>query len=242
MTREQEKNSDLHTLSVPDLRRRAAELSIVGRSRMNRAMLLNALESARGGSPRGGGRAPFLSNCPPPAEPTAPPYLDRGKPIPDTYGDDRLALMIMDAKRGYLYWELSGPSTERFRLAYGEDFLQTAKWHVRICSLQPRDIHDIPVSISSYRWYVDLEPGRLYQVHLGFFDDEGSFVTMLTSAPRTTPVETISSVLDENWPVGSTEMAEISAKAGEALAADSSSLWQARFQAIAEQSSPVMEE
>lgn len=242
MTREQEKNSDLHTLSVPDLRRRAAELRIVGRSRMNRAMLLNALESARGGSPRGVGQAPSLSNCLPPAEPTAPPYLDRGKPIPDTYGDDRLSLMMKDARRGYAYWELSGPVTERFKLAYGEDFLQTAKWYLRICSRRFRDTHDIPVSLSSYRWYIDLEPGRLYQVQLGFVDDDGSLVAVVTSAPKMTAVETVSSILDENWPVGSAEMAEISGMARKAFAAGSSSVWHARFQEIAEQSSRVVEE
>jgi hypothetical protein len=242
MTREQEKNPDFNTLSVSDLRRRAAELGIVGRSRMNRAMLLNALETARDGSPSEDGRAPSFSDCAPPAEPTAPPYLDRGKPIPDTYSDDKVSLMIKDARSGYVYWELSGPVTERFRLAYGEDFLQTEKWHLRICSLQSRNARDIPIDVASYRWYVDLEPGRLFQIHLGFFDDEGSFITVLTSTPKTTPVETVSSILDETWPIGSTEVEEINAKARSDVAADSSLSWQARFQAITEQSLAVGEE
>ena len=149
--------------------------------------------------------------------------------------------MIHDARSGYVYWELSGPVTERFKLAYGEDVLQASKWFLRIFSLRCREAHDIPVDVSSYHCYVDLEPGRLYQAHLGFRDERGSFVSILMSVPKATPVETVSPVLDENWPVQSTEMAKRSAKARNLLIGHSSAAWQARFQGIAEQSVATQE-
>ena len=236
MTREQNKMSNLHKLSVRDLKKRAAEHGVEGRSRMDRAQLLEALLNVGNGSPGNVPGEPPPSDCPPPAEPTAPPYLDRGRPIPDTYGDDRLCIMISGARRGYVYWELSGSVTERFRLAYGEDILRSSQWILRVCSLRCREARDIPISVSSSRWFVDLEPGRLYLVHLGFYDEGGGFVSVLTSAPKATPVETVSSILDESWPIGWAEMAEKSTRAREAIQEYPSAVWQARFREIAEQS------
>jgi hypothetical protein len=150
--------------------------------------------------------------------------------------------MIQSATRGYVYWELSGPVTERFILAYGEDFLDTASWYLRISSLRTREVNDLPVILSSYRCYVQLESGRLYQVQLGFLDEDGSFVPVLRSLPQATPVETVSSVVDENWPIAESEMVELSSKVRGAHQGDSLVVWDARFEEIADQSAPIAEE
>ncbi len=130
-------------------------------------------------------------------EPTAPPYLDRGRPIPDTYGDDRLGFMVKGPRSGYAYWELSGPLTERFRLAYGKDLFNSGRWALKLCSLVTKHERYVPLDIQSFHAYVDLEPGLRYQAHLGFYDSDGRFIIVLSSRPECTPRDKVSTVVDE---------------------------------------------
>lgn len=130
-------------------------------------------------------------------EPTAPPYLDRGRPIPDTYGDDRIVFMVRGPRSGYVYWELSGPLTERFRLAYGKEILNLTRWALRIHAIPKKQFRHISIDVNAYHTYIQLDPGYRYQVSLGFYDTDGSFVPVLTSTAEDTPRESISTVVDE---------------------------------------------
>jgi len=140
---------------------------------------------------------PYSDNTSIMVEPTAPPYLDRGRAIPDTYGDDRIGFMIQGPRSGYVYWELSGPLTERFRLAYGKDLFNSIKWSLRIHAIPLKQFSYVSIDVKSFHAYIQLDPGCRYHVSLGFHDTDGSFVPVLSSKAEDTPHDSVSTVVDE---------------------------------------------
>lgn len=247
-------------LTLKDLRAVAAQAAIPARAAMRRRELVRVLQSAARGDPliremvhakiaaaaragkvSGPTKQPPREACPPEA-PSSPspersgqsdpgaPFVNRGKPIPNTYGDDRLRFMVRDPWSGYLYWELTGPATDRLRLAYGNEFLTEARWQMRVTSLLARTSSDEPVDVHACHAYVALRPGGLYLATLGFLDPEAVFVEVLRAGPVSTPRASISPVVDEEWAVEAEELAALAGGPGLSLRgiAVPSSIWQVR--------------
>ena len=180
-------------LRSSDLRPRSKNSSFPEGNGSSRSTSPDSSSMANEASPDG----PYSNDTTIMVEPTAPPYLDRGRPIPNTYGDDRIGFMIQGPRSGYVYWELSGPLTERFRLAYGKDLFHSTRWVLRIHAIPLKQFQHISIDVQTFHTYIQLDPGCRYQVSLGFNDTDGSFVPVLDSKAEDTPRETVSTVVDE---------------------------------------------
>ena len=59
-------------------------------------------------------------------------YIDRGRAVPDTYGDDRLVAFVRDPHWIFVYWELDGEGLARLRDLLGADACEHAQWVLRL--------------------------------------------------------------------------------------------------------------
>ncbi|MBN1424561.1 DUF4912 domain-containing protein [Candidatus Fermentibacteria bacterium] len=167
----------------------------------------------------------------PSPEPAPPCYHDRGLPIPKTYGDDRLRVMIRDPCSAYTYWELAGDRMDRLRLAYGDDLLISAPWCLRVHSVLSRSVVDIEVEVQAYRAYVRLQPGEVYRIALGFFDAEQRFVDVVWAGLVRTPIAGPSPVTDDRWHLEPGHVVDLTKPLDHARmdAISPSSIWDKRF-------------
>jgi len=192
------------------LKKLAGLVGIGGRSKMSREQLVRVLqkETRADGKTRKlvakavKSKAGPSSVARPKAKPAAPPppppapFMDRGQPIPETYGRDVLRLMARDPEWVFVYWELTPDSLNELRNQYAD--LHTKHWHIRLVDV--RGGHTIlnPVFLGACSWYLHVEPRRAYKAELGFPHGDG-FVTVLTSNTARTPASAISERTDEEW-------------------------------------------
>ena len=194
------------------LRRLAQLIGIRGRTRMKRAALVQALQqqtqrhatakktvavAARALLATPASARPPKREEPPPAAPT-PPYIDRGKPIPLTYGRDVLRTLARDPEWLFVYWELTPRRLADLRGTYAE--ILHRPWHLRVVDAESGPAALVPVFLAACSWYLRVQPQREYRVELGFSDGD-AFVPVLVSNPARTPRNAISERVDEEWMV-----------------------------------------
>jgi len=212
MAKEQEKKINDYTKG--ELYQFAKERDIPGRGKMSKDELFEALVlGERGKGKEGPARdadiaaAPAVleagsvagSPVPPAAPPTEIGYVERGAAIPETYGDDKLLAMVRDPWWVFLYWELEGGSCQRIIDECGREFMDSAKWVLRINDLSA-DLHtDAPVRAEARNWYIHVEPERRYRFELGVVGPGGEFVAVASSEEVETPREGLSVETDEEW-------------------------------------------
>jgi hypothetical protein len=182
---------------------------------------LPARRTAAAGEPRAEKRAPLgMPEAPIPAaasssipvpSPFAPPaprtgpYIDRGPDLPATYGDDRLEALVRDPRAIYVYWELSGGAYSRACAGKSDAELAGAVWVLRVARVDDGQFFDIPVDPGAGNWYLHVEPGGSYQVKIGLVLASGSFIELAASRVVSTPPESISDRVDEQWMLVSEE-------------------------------------
>jgi hypothetical protein len=202
------------TLSVRMLRRLARLVGVKGRSTMNRAALVKELQKETQASPRTRKkvaeviealprtqRATSTSKqapAPPAAAPAPPaePYIDRGKPVPHTYGRDVLRLMARDPEWVFAYWELTPQRLRQLRSRFKN--LHTHRWKLRLFDLTAKTERLVDVFLGACSWYVHVQPRHVYKVELGF-EDGDSFIAILSSNSAKAPANAISERGDEEW-------------------------------------------
>jgi hypothetical protein len=209
------------TLTLTSLRKLASLLGVKGRSRMTRQQLVTTLRKqvrsspaarnalAQGAAslptapaPAAAGASKTRPAPPPPApQPTptpaiAPMFLDRGRPIPDTYGVDTLRLMPRDPEWIYAYWEITPRRLRQLRSRFSA--LHEKPWQLRLVDVTNGNVNNIPVFLDACSWYLHVRPRNTYRVELGFVDG-GIFVAVLNSNVIKTPANAISTHSDERW-------------------------------------------
>ncbi|MEF3192139.1 MAG: DUF4912 domain-containing protein [Campylobacterales bacterium] len=123
--------------------------------------------------------------------------------LPESYGDDRLVLMPVNANWSYLYWDLS-----KRRLK--EAGLQPDQGFTGIIHIVDADKLRIETSIAFSYWsgwhYVNIHAPweRVYAV-LGFVDGDGHFVELLRSRTTTLPSDELAQESGEELWVGKHE-------------------------------------
>ncbi len=152
---------------------------------------------------------------PQPAPPSGPPSEQRewGTPEPapshwqDRYGEDRLVLMIRDPYWCFAYWELT-PETQsdlQARLSGGQARLILRVYDVTDVEFDGTNAHrfmDVEISLEADNWYLNVwSADRSYCVELGLLRPDGKFEMILRSNLVTTPRDSVSSVIDEEWMV-----------------------------------------
>ena len=199
----------------------AKERGVPGRGTMDKPALFAALGL---GDEKGGGRAssssapakepgvttaPVAGPVPAPTSPSAPaaapagaesePYTERGAPIPDSYGDDKLAAMIRDPRWVYCYWELDGGGCQRVIDERGQAFADAAAWVIREHNLSSGSSDDAGIDAGARSWYLQIEPGTRYRFEIGMKSPEGEFLSIAASGEVETPREGLSDQVDEQW-------------------------------------------
>jgi hypothetical protein len=145
--------------------------------------------------------------------PPAPEHLigvavfDHEQQIPTDYNDTRMVLMVRDPYWLYTYWNVS--SQTKARLAAGNRNFEELQLVLRVYDVT--NINNIESDGSNYHfdinlnhytnnWYINVaNPNRSYMVDLGYWAENGAFVTIVRSNIVTTPRDNISEVIDEEW-------------------------------------------
>jgi hypothetical protein len=223
------------SLTVIQLKQLARAIDIAGRSKMNKQQLIRALKKEAASrrrvksmihksirelekSKKARPSSPVRKRVPekktrqlediPETAPAAPamPYIDRGKPIPDTYGRDVLRLMARDPEWVFVYWELTPERLNELHAQYADVSART--WQLKLTDMESDHVTYIPVFLGAHNWYVNVQPKRTYQVELGF-TREGTFIPVTASNPCRTPSNAISERGDEEWIVMRRDLMQI---------------------------------
>ncbi|HTL53985.1 MAG TPA: DUF4912 domain-containing protein [Planctomycetota bacterium] len=120
-------------------------------------------------------------------------YIDRGLPLPQTYGQDRITILPRDPHYLFIYWELDGQRSKDARGRGGE-------WVLRIESLTRSTSFDIYVG-GAVSWYLKVSEGEEYLARIGIKHGDGQFFEVAASDARLMPVSLLSQDASETWAV-----------------------------------------
>jgi len=148
-----------------------------------------------------------LSQTPPPgspppvreAEPAPGGFLDRGMPVPDSYGFDRLALMVRDPQWVFCYWELHGAILPDLRAQRGQAFIDSCAWVLRLYRINEGTAVDMEIEPVVGNWYIHVGGAGKYQLELALLSPDGEWISLLVSEVVETPREGPAEVVDEEW-------------------------------------------
>jgi len=126
-------------------------------------------------------------------------YIDRGLPLPDGYGLDRLVALVRDPQWVFTYWELNGSRLNDVRGLRGQTFIDSCAWVLRVHRVAERIAIDVEIDPSVGCWYLDMgKPGR-YQFELGLLSPDGEWISLLASHLIETPLSEPSEIIDDEW-------------------------------------------
>ena len=128
----------------------------------------------------------------------SPPFIDRGKPVPDVYGRDVLRMVARDPEWLFAYWEVT-PQRLRQLLPKPRG-ARDVSWHLKLVNLAGGSERLIPILHAAKSWYVPVRPCNRYRAELGFMNHR-RFVPVLTSNIVRTPANALSSWCDNEWMV-----------------------------------------
>lgn len=105
--------------------------------------------------------------------------------LPEEYGEDSIALMTVDPRKLFIYWEVredtfkkyAGILTIRVYDVTGIDFNGT----------NARSYFDIAVNNRIGSWYIDVNPEKAFIADVGIIDPAGVFITVARSNKVITP-------------------------------------------------------
>lgn len=132
-------------------------------------------------------------------EPIPASFIDRGRPIPDQYGLDRLVALVRDPQWILGYWELTGGLMERIGNARGYGLIDASVWVLRLHRINEDCAVDIEIDPSIGNWYIHVGKAGRYQLELGLLTPEGEWISLLASNEIETPAEGVSDRIDEEW-------------------------------------------
>jgi len=187
----------LTELSIAELRALAASAGIPSYGTMARGRLLSELVGIpQPGNPLDHGAQALGASSivsAPPAPRAEHQGADPGLPIPDSYGTDRLVLLVQDPHHVFAYWELAGGAYERARAACGDG-------HTPVLVLRaPHGEEQREVDLLGGNYYLAAAPQNTYQARLALRGRDGRLHVMVESNSVTTPAAAVSSRLDEDW-------------------------------------------
>lgn len=136
--------------------------------------------------------------------PSSREYLDGEENLPLYYGEDCLVLLPRDPYWLFAYWEISIPTRQRFEAEFHKpwDSLQLLLRVYRYDAqgTGKESYFDIQINPSADNWYIKAGvPNKKYQTELGCYLPEGGFRHILSSNLVTTPRDSLSDIIDENW-------------------------------------------
>lgn len=158
---------------------------------------------------------------PPPPEPVASEFIDRGAPIPQHYGMDRLAALPRDPNWVYVYWELKGGILDRLRFQHSAEVIDNSRWVLRVRTPGTDAHYLVDIDLRVGQWYLKVAPDTRLRIDLGFMNQQGDFVLVLTANDTATPRPGVSDVVDERWLIVRSELEKLLGVGTDALAIQS---------------------
>jgi hypothetical protein len=108
--------------------------------------------------------------------------------FPESYGIDRVRLLVRDPEWLFAYWDVSPKSVENLRRQLGERAAAVARLTLRMADPVSGGASDILLPPGARWWYVRADSARRsYRAELGFTLASGEFRTLAKSNTVTTP-------------------------------------------------------
>jgi uncharacterized protein len=134
-------------------------------------------------------------------EPVPSTFVDRGAPIPEHYGMDRLVNLPRDPHWVFSYWELRGGILDRLRFGHSAEVIDNARWVLRVRAAREMREYFVDVDLRAGQWYLKVSSDTRMLIDLGFIDQHGTFNCVLRGNEVTTPRSGVSDVTDERWAI-----------------------------------------
>jgi len=144
---------------------------------------------------------------------------DRAAPLPQTYGEDRLALLVRDPVCIFAYWEMTpaGLAALREKTGAGAEAVMILRVYKvagdAFDGTNASRFFDVEVADATDNWYVSVdEAGRAYCAEIGLRDAGGRFHALARSNSVTTPPSSVASRVDPAWAGTPEEQAAVFAR------------------------------
>jgi hypothetical protein len=127
--------------------------------------------------------------------------------LPERYYDNKLVLMARDPYWCYAYWDISpevmAQNTRAVKDEWGRHWLVLRVYDVTGVSFDGTNSNkyiDISVTGDANNWYLNVwEAGKTYLVELGFKTTDGHFISIARSNQVGTPLDSVSTIIEEEW-------------------------------------------
>jgi hypothetical protein len=150
---------------------------------------------------------PAFTQPPLPGHLTGVAVFDPEHYIPPDYQDTRMVLMVRDPYWLYAYWNVNSETQMQLSASSGRKYEEL---HLVLRVYDVTDIKfngtnsnfyfDISLLHITNNWYINVSnPNRSFCVDLGYVRENGTFVTIVRSNIVTTPRDSVSDVIDEEW-------------------------------------------
>ncbi len=121
------------------------------------------------------------------------PFEDLGE-LPASYQQDALFLTARDPRWLFCYWDFDWAKVPAGAFRYG-----VPMFYLKITRASGAEETTVEIKPEARNWYVPVNsPATTYFAEIGFFNNEGTFVSCVRSGAATTPAE---SLADESAPV-----------------------------------------
>src|SRR3989339_241957 len=125
---------------------------------------------------------------------------------PYNYNDNKIVLMVRDPYWLYTYWEINENKIREIKRELGEN-LGGASLILRIYNTSDWNFFDIKVGAHVGNWYINVgRPNTSYCVDIGYLTSDGIFMCSARSNVVTTPRDSMSEIIDEEWMIPDWEM------------------------------------
>ena len=209
-------------MSVKELKALAEEKNLPKAAKMRKEELVQALlphtRAPHPGSPANRGPLPLpvppsgVSSSPSsavvqkPSIPTGAP--EKGLPVPDRYGNDRLVLMVQDPQHIFAYWEVTEHHLAEIRALAGDGATAV------LVLITANGMEQREVDLKGGNYYLAVAPNAAYFAQLALRDRSGKLFTLVSSNHISTPSASVSTRTDEEWMAVDEQFHELLALAG----------------------------
>lgn len=126
--------------------------------------------------------------------------------LPESYGDNRITLMMRDPSCLFTYWELRKDRIDNVLQSLGP-LAHTVKMVLRVYDITDitftgnnmQRYFDIDITGEARSRYIRVEPDKLFFVDIGLLSVNGTFRILSRSNSVRTPRASVSEVVDEKW-------------------------------------------
>lgn len=184
-------------LPLKDLRALAAGRGVANSAKLKKEELVAALAQAMTAErhePPAPSAAPAGSSAPPQAgQAWQPAPTQYGLPVPDSYGRDRVVLLVQDPSHVFAYWEVTPGTLDRVRAEAGHNATAVLVLH------GPGGAEQREVDLAGGNYYLAVAPGSAYTAELCLRAQDGRLIRIAASGRIDTPAAGPSWRTDEAW-------------------------------------------